>query len=142
MGVAHIYVVLQIVLKKSLSCKKRHSRFKRAKNWINFFIHSKKVNFWPRKASFKAFASLRLQSEAFRGQKNAFFSCEKMNYCFWPVFREKNTIYIALMILHHPHRVTKNQNIKRRKWKAKMMKHPWFFVSYNLPLKFWSYYSC
>ena len=30
--------------------------------------------------------------KAIRGQKNTFFSCEKVDYCFWPVFREKNTI--------------------------------------------------
>ena len=76
------------------------SYYKRSKNRIYFFIYSKKVNFWPRKASFKAFASLRLQSEAFRGQKNTFFSCEKINYCFLPVFREKNTIVFNCTYLY------------------------------------------
>ena len=32
--------------------------------------------------------------KAIRGQKNTFFSGEKVDYCFWPVFREKNTIEI------------------------------------------------
>ena len=45
---------------------------------------------------FKAFASLRLQSETIRGQKNTFFCDEKTNYCFLPVFREKNTIFHVL----------------------------------------------
>ena len=30
--------------------------------------------------------------KAILGQKNTFFSCEKVDYCFEPVFREKNTI--------------------------------------------------
>ena len=68
--------------KKPCHIKKVPSPFKRSKNRIDFFIYSKKVNFWPRKASFKAFASLRLQSEAFRGQKNTFFEFETVDYCF------------------------------------------------------------
>ena len=56
------------------------------------------VFFWSLMVPFKAFASLRLQSETIRGQKNTFFCDEKTKYCFWPVFREKNTISMSFYL--------------------------------------------
>ena len=82
----------------SLSYKKTAFSLQTVKKQIFFHIFEKIVFFWSLMVPFKAFASLRLQSETIRGQKNTFFSDEKTNYCFWPVFREKNTIFRFLIL--------------------------------------------
>ena len=88
------YIVFQIVLKNSLSYKKSAFSLQTVKKQ-NFFFHvfEKIVLFWSLMASFKAFASLRLQSEAIRGQKNTFTLMKKSITVFGP-FLERKILFL------------------------------------------------
>ena len=69
----------------------------------------RKIFFWSLMASFKAFASLRLQSEAIRGQKNTFTLMKKSITVFGP-FLERKILFITDLLLFI---AVKNTGLKR-----------------------------
>ena len=90
---SNMYIILQIVLKKACHIKKDILASNGQKTGFFFHIFEKIVLFWSLMASFKAFASLRLQSEAIRGQKNTFTLMKKTITVFGP-FLERKILFL------------------------------------------------